>query len=245
MIWDAIILGAGGAGLLAAATAGQAGARVLLLDHADKPGKKILISGGGRCNFTNTGTTGRVLPLGQPAFREVRSQPLHRNGTFWHWSSTTVSHGTRRRWGSCSAMVPPGRSWRCCWRNARGTGRGAAVDRDRRDRPSGRHVPRGRRSGAASGDRHRRAVDPQDGGDGIAYHIARQFGLNVVGRARRWCRFTLGDADGSSRALGCGCRWCARWQDGFREAALFTHEACPAPRSFRVSSYWSPGQAIA
>jgi predicted Rossmann fold flavoprotein len=54
--YDVIVLGAGGAGLMAAATAGQAGARVLLIDHADKPGKKILISGGGRCNFTNMGT---------------------------------------------------------------------------------------------------------------------------------------------------------------------------------------------
>jgi len=52
MNYDAIILGAGGAGLMAAATAAQLGARVLVLDHADKAGKKILISGGGRCNFT-------------------------------------------------------------------------------------------------------------------------------------------------------------------------------------------------
>src|SRR4051812_5181023 len=51
--YDAIILGAGGAGLMCAATAGQRGRRILLLDHADAPGKKILISGGGRCNFTN------------------------------------------------------------------------------------------------------------------------------------------------------------------------------------------------
>lgn len=55
MIYDAIILGAGGAGLMAAAIAGQRGAKVLVIDHADKPGKKILISGGGRCNFTNIG----------------------------------------------------------------------------------------------------------------------------------------------------------------------------------------------
>jgi predicted flavoprotein YhiN len=54
--YDAIILGAGGAGLMAAATAGQAGARVVVIDHAEAAGKKILISGGGRCNFTNTGT---------------------------------------------------------------------------------------------------------------------------------------------------------------------------------------------
>src|SRR3954467_8169675 len=52
--YDAIILGAGAAGMMCALTAGQRGRRVLLLDHADEPGKKILISGGGRCNFTNT-----------------------------------------------------------------------------------------------------------------------------------------------------------------------------------------------
>ena len=51
--YEAIVLGAGGAGLMCAAIAGQRGRRVLLIDHADRPGKKILISGGGRCNFTN------------------------------------------------------------------------------------------------------------------------------------------------------------------------------------------------
>ena len=51
--YDAIILGAGAAGLMAAISAGRRGRRVLLLDHAEEPGKKILISGGGRCNFTN------------------------------------------------------------------------------------------------------------------------------------------------------------------------------------------------
>src|SRR3546814_18097733 len=50
--YDAIVLGAGAAGLMCAAVAGQRGRRVLLLDHADQVGKKILISGGGRCNFT-------------------------------------------------------------------------------------------------------------------------------------------------------------------------------------------------
>jgi predicted Rossmann fold flavoprotein len=56
--YDVIILGAGAAGLMCALTAGQRGRRVLLLDHADKIGVKILISGGGRCNFTNLG----ILP---------------------------------------------------------------------------------------------------------------------------------------------------------------------------------------
>ena len=55
-IYDAIVLGAGAAGLFCAATAGQRGKRVLLIDHNAEPGRKILISGGGRCNFTNLHT---------------------------------------------------------------------------------------------------------------------------------------------------------------------------------------------
>src|SRR4051794_39064709 len=50
---DLLVLGAGAAGLMTAITAGQRGRRVIVLDHADRIGKKILISGGGRCNFTN------------------------------------------------------------------------------------------------------------------------------------------------------------------------------------------------
>jgi predicted flavoprotein YhiN len=62
-LYDAIILGAGGAGLMCAAVAGQRGKRVLLIDHADQAGKKILISGGGRCNFTNVNAAAdRYLP---------------------------------------------------------------------------------------------------------------------------------------------------------------------------------------
>ena len=55
--WDVIVVGAGAAGLMAAIAAGRRGRRVLVLDHANKVGKKILMSGGGHCNFTNTGTT--------------------------------------------------------------------------------------------------------------------------------------------------------------------------------------------
>ena len=54
--YDVIIIGAGGAGLMCALSAGQLGKKVMVLDHAKKPGKKILISGGGRCNFTNLET---------------------------------------------------------------------------------------------------------------------------------------------------------------------------------------------
>ena len=91
--YDAIVLGAGGAGLMAAATAGQAGARVLLIDHADKPGKKILISGGGRCNFTNTGTGPENFLSENPHFAKSALSRytqwdflalVERHGIAWH-----------------------------------------------------------------------------------------------------------------------------------------------------------------
>ena len=55
--FDAIIIGAGAAGMFCAALGGQRGRRILLIDHSSEPGRKILISGGGRCNFTNVGAT--------------------------------------------------------------------------------------------------------------------------------------------------------------------------------------------
>jgi hypothetical protein len=67
-ICDVLILGAGAAGLMAAITAGQRGRRVLVLDHADRIGKKILISGGGRCNFTNLDSTADRFLSANPHF---------------------------------------------------------------------------------------------------------------------------------------------------------------------------------
>ena len=66
--FDAIVLGAGAAGLLCAAEAGKRGRRVLLLEHTDSPGKKILISGGGRCNFTNIHTRSENFLSANPHF---------------------------------------------------------------------------------------------------------------------------------------------------------------------------------
>ena len=66
--FDAIILGAGAAGLFCAALAGQRGRRVALLDHGSLPGRKILISGGGRCNFTNLGTKAENFLSNNPHF---------------------------------------------------------------------------------------------------------------------------------------------------------------------------------
>src|SRR5690606_20953238 len=78
--YDAIVIGAGAAGLMCALTAGQRGLRVLVVEHANKPGKKILMSGGGRCNFTNTGTTPANYLSANPHFCKsalARYTPWH------------------------------------------------------------------------------------------------------------------------------------------------------------------------
>ena len=72
-----LILGAGAAGMMCAAHAGPG---ALVIDHARSPGEKIRISGGGRCNFTNLHTAPETFPVGEPAFLQIRPQPLHAVG---------------------------------------------------------------------------------------------------------------------------------------------------------------------
>src|SRR5690554_2657710 len=91
--YDAIVLGAGAAGLMCAAQAGQRGRRLLVLDRAERPGKKILISGGGRCNFTNIHTAPDRFISANPHFAKSalsRYTPqdflalVERHGIAWH-----------------------------------------------------------------------------------------------------------------------------------------------------------------
>ena len=77
---DVVVIGAGAAGLMTAITAGQRGRQVQVIDHANKVGKKILMSGGGRCNFTNTGTTPANFLSANPHFCKsalARYTPWH------------------------------------------------------------------------------------------------------------------------------------------------------------------------
>ena len=80
MDWDVIVIGAGAAGMMCAAVAGQRGRKVLVLEAAKAPGEKIRISGGGRCNFTNLRCRAGAIPVGQPALLHLGPQPLHPAG---------------------------------------------------------------------------------------------------------------------------------------------------------------------
>ena len=91
--FDAIIIGAGAAGMFCAALAGQRGRKTLLVDHSPEPGRKILISGGGRCNFTNIGATAENFLSANPHFAKSalgRFKPadfialVDKHGIAWH-----------------------------------------------------------------------------------------------------------------------------------------------------------------
>src|SRR5712672_2289285 len=115
--FDVVILGAGAAGLMCAMTAGARGKRVLLLESGDSAGAKILISGGGRCNFTNLEITAERFISGNPHFCK---SALSRY-TQHDFIALVERHRiriTRRRSASCSATVRREEYSRCFWRNA-------------------------------------------------------------------------------------------------------------------------------
>ncbi len=87
--YDVVVIGAGAAGLMCAASAGYRGRSVLVLDHANKAGKKILMSGGGRCNFTNLNTTPDHFVSANPHFCK---SALNRYSP-WHFVEMVERHG--------------------------------------------------------------------------------------------------------------------------------------------------------
>tara|TARA_R110002033_G_scaffold43759_4_gene85945 strand:- start:2571 stop:3737 length:1167 start_codon:yes stop_codon:yes gene_type:complete len=246
MRYDAIVLGAGGAGLLAAATAGQAGARVLVLDHADKAGKKILISGGGRCNFTNTGTEPECFLSDNPHFAK---SALSRY-TQWDFLALVERHGIDWHEKTLGQLFCDGSARQIvamlldeCARGGvdvrLSTQLGAVTHADGQFRVAGASAPQ---LVIATGG----PSIPKMGATGVAYDIARQFGLGLVAPRPALVPFTLGGDDMPFREIsGVSCPATARARGrSFQEAALFTHKGLSGPAILQVSSYWSPGDTV-
>jgi predicted Rossmann fold flavoprotein len=187
--FDAIVLGAGAAGLMCALTAGQRGRRVLVIDHADAPGKKILISGGGRCNFTNLHTAPDRFLSANPHFARSalsRYTPqdfldlVERHGIAWHEKTLgqLFCDGSARQivamlLDECeSAQASGGRVEVAC-----GTAIGAVDHADGLYRIGfGARVASAPALVIATGG----PSIPKMGATGFAYELARKFGLKVV-----------------------------------------------------------------
>ena len=245
-----VILGAGAAGLMCAMAAGRRGRRVLLLDHADEAGKKILISGGGRCNFTNLSCAPDRFFSANPHFAVsalARYTPAdflalvgaHRIG----WHEKTL--GQLFCDGSARAIVAMLLS-EC-----------AAAGVQVRLQTRIHEVSRSERFRVASsaGDVHAASLIlatgglsiPKMGATGFSHDLAARFGLPLVAPRPALVPLTLAAGDlertqplsGVSLPVAASCGKAA-----FREAMLFTHRGLSGPAILQISSAWREGEEI-
>jgi predicted Rossmann fold flavoprotein len=247
---DAIIIGAGAAGLMAAGVAGQRDRRVLVVDHADEPGKKILISGGGRCNFTNVGAKADRYISHNPHFMKSALGRFTADdfiamvdaaGIAWHEKTL----GQLFCDGSARQIVDM--LLRACPPHVRfsfGHGVSAISHADGRFRVTINGVDHLAPSLViATGG----PSIPKMGATGYAYDLARQFGLKVVEPRPALVPLTLGGEELLFRDLS-GVATMTRVSCGkamFEEASLFTHRGLSGPAILQISSYWRHGQPIA
>jgi predicted Rossmann fold flavoprotein len=244
--YDAIILGAGAAGLMCAAIAGQRGRRVLLLDHAPEVGKKILISGGGRCNFTNIHTAPDRYLSANPHFAKsalgrYTAQDflalVERHRIAWHEKTLgqLFCDGSARQvvdmlLDECAQGQVEIRT---------GHPAGEIAHADGRYRVGDAEAPA---LVIATGG----PSIPKMGATGFAYDLARRFGLKVVEPRPALVPLTLPPDQALFRELsGVATDVIARaGKAAFPEAALFTHRGLSGPAILQISSYWRHGEPI-
>jgi predicted Rossmann fold flavoprotein len=250
MTYDAIILGAGAAGLMCAGIAGQRGRRVLVIDHNDEPGRKILISGGGRCNFTNRDTApDRFLSanrhfaksaLGRYTAADFVSL-VERHGIAWHEKTLgqLFCDGSARQivdllLGQCPPSVELALHHQVA-DVAHDTGVFRVTFGNNRTASAPALV-------IATGG----PSIPKIGATDLAYHLAKRFGLKLVEPRPALVPLTLGPDEALFRDLAgvaipvegrCG-------RNAFREAALFTHRGLSGPAVLQLSSYWRHGGEV-
>ena len=249
--FDAIVLGAGGAGLRCAATAGQRGRGVLVIDHAPEPGRKIVISGGGRCNFTNTRASPDNYLSNNPHFARsalgrYTAQDfidlVDRHGIAWHektlgqlFCDGSARQIVRLLLDECEAGAVTLRLGEAIRDVGHADGRfTVTTDAGSYDAPA---------LVIATGG----PSIPKLGATGFAYDLARRFGLKVVEPRPALVPLTLPPEQALFRELaGVAAPVVARYgAAAFAEAALFTHRGLSGPAILQVSSYWRHGQDIA
>ncbi len=236
---------------MCAATAGQRGRRVLVIDHADEPGKKILISGGGRCNFTNIQAVPDRFISANPHFAKSalrRYAPtdfvalVDRYGIAWHEKTL----GQLFCDGSAKQIVAMLMDECAAGQVAFAFGEnitGISYADGLFTVHHGNRVSQAPGLVIATGG----PSIPKMGATGFAYDLARQFGLKVVEPRPALVPFTLGGDEVLFRELsGVATDVVATaGKTTFREAALFTHRGLSGPAMLQVSSYWKHGEPVA
>ena len=248
--FDAVILGAGAAGLMCALTAGQRGRKVLLLEHTDKAGAKILISGGGRCNFTNLDSAPDRFLSGNPHFctsalrRYTQSDFIalvQRHGIAYHEKTL----GQLFCDGSARAIVAM--LLQECARGGVDLRLGHAVSNVSRTDQFRVETNNGCFTAPALVLATGGLSIPKMGATGLSYDLARQFGLRVSETRPGLVPFIAGgQAMGLEPGLaGVSLEAIATCEkQSFRENILFTHRGLSGPAILQISSYWREGRAI-
>lgn len=251
MTFDVVVIGAGAAGLMCAAQAGYAGRRVLLLDHANKAGKKILMSGGGRCNFTNLATTPQHFYSENPYF-SISALKRYRPE---HFVELVERHGVEH------VEKAPGQLFcatsakdivhvlltECEWAGVEVRLKTHIESIERQGEGMHLVTSAGRIDAGvvvvASGG----LSIPTMGATGFGYDIAHQFGLDVLPTRPALVPFTLSEPwksrfaelAGVSLEVLVSCRG-----KSFLDPMLCTHRGVSGPAMLQISSVWQPGNAL-
>ncbi|SEQ93580.1 hypothetical protein SAMN04488038_112198 [Solimonas aquatica] len=247
MHYEVVIIGGGAAGLMCAAVAGQRGRRVLVIEHANRVGKKILMSGGGRCNFTNLHTTPAHYLCANPHFCKsalARYQPadfialVDRHGIAWHekergqlFCDESSKQIVRLLLDEC-ALGSVRIEVNCSVQSVSQQGAGFVLDTTLGRIEADSLV-------IASGG----LSIPSMGASGFGYQLARQFGHTVLPTRAGLVPLTLSGTHlehyaplaglSTAAAVRCGAR-------SFEGGLLFTHRGISGPAVLQISSYWQP-----
>lgn len=245
-----IIIGAGAAGLMCALTAGQRGRKVLLLDHANRVGKKILISGGGRCNFTNLQVEPFHFLSNNPHFCKSALSRFTQND----FIALVKKHGVQYYEKKLGQLFCNGKSDEIvsllikeCRLGKVQVRTNCSVESIKKEKRFTLSTNLGSYEANALVIASGGLSVPQMGASGFGYAVAKQFGIRVLP-----CRpglvslhlsgSLLKDLAGFSGVsvnalVSCNGK-------SFREAILFTHQGLSGPAILQISNYWKPGDEI-
>lgn len=255
---DVAVVGAGAAGLMCAITAAGRGRRVVVLDHARKLGGKILISGGGRCNFTNVGASPGQYVSENPHFcRSALSRYTPRDFVAWVEKHGIAFH--EKKLGQLFCDDSARDIVQMLENECRTTGVALrlGVDVSEVRRSSADRFELATSAGPVAASRLVVATGglsfPKLGATGWGYDIAKQFGLRVTDRAPALDGFVFAGEEmklltgprGPSLA-GVALEVDMFTDDSpvFREAVLFTHTGLSGPAALQTSLHWRPGHTV-
>jgi predicted Rossmann fold flavoprotein len=253
--FDLIIIGAGAAGLMCALTAGQRGRKVLLLEHADRVGKKILISGGGRCNFTNLRVEAEHFISGNPHFCK---SALSRFGP-QDFIALVEKHGIAYHEKKLGQLFCDGKAIQIVNLLLEECRAGGVQIKTRCMVEKVEHLNiGGKRVFTVQTNQGRYDAEslviatgglsfPKIGATDFGYAVAKQFGLKLRACAPGLVSFTLLPRDLRETECLAGTAadaWVTCHKQTFRDAILFTHRGLSGPAILQISNYWEPGDAV-